>query len=775
MWFFLFTLFFQEVSAQHFVRGVVVDETRRPLPGATVCTYPDTICTSADINGVFEIRRRTPARKMEVRYVGFETKEIEIDLLDPPDHFHVRMKPADKYLDEILIGEDRIARDVFQPVQIIGRDLFETEAAGNFSEALSRLPGLNSISMGVGVGKPVIRGLYSNRVIVTDHGVKQESHQWGTDHGLEIDQFRPGVVEVVKGPTSLEHGSDGLGGTLRIRPDPIAEKNRLDGRISGIGKSNNNHYGVGANLSASGEKLFGSVNLNRHSYADYRVPAENFVYNTFELPIHNERLKNTAGRESAMSITTGFRDDNHLFRISFSEYQLESGIFPGAFGLPNAYSLAETGDDRLINLPKQEANHRQLAVNYTRIFSGEERLEFTAGLQRNKRREFSFPEFHAIPNRGSNERLALLLDLTTVSLDAVYRNGESWSAGVNFQNQKNEIGGFDYFLPPFETLRLGGFATRKFDLSERTDLSAGLRLDYGRNKGERAGRKVWDTSGGVIDSLISPEEDRQFFNFAASTGFVHRLELLEGLEFSAQLGKSFRIPYPVETSANGVHHGTFRHEKGLPGLKSEHGYQLDLGMNLFRPGFFVAFSPYFYYFNNYIYLRPGASFSPLPDAGQLYQYEQHDVIYAGFEIEWEVILTRGLSLNQGFEVVWNHNLDTRLPLPFTPPASVRTELKWQNGLDGSWIRLTPYVAHRYSFSQNRVDRNELKTPGYHLVNAGIQTVFPGILDGLQMRFQVHNLADEKYFNHLSRYRQIGIPEQGRNYTLQVNLPFTFFL
>ena len=35
--------------------------------------------------------------------------------------------------------------------------------------------------------------------------------------------------------------------------------------------------------------------------------------------------------------------------------------------------------------------------------------------------------------------------------------------------------------------------------------------------------------------------------------------------------------------SNGVHHGTFRHEQGNPDLRSEHGYQLDLGLTGERP------------------------------------------------------------------------------------------------------------------------------------------------------------------------------------------------
>lgn len=42
-----------------------------------------------------------------------------------------------------------------------------------------------------------------NRIIVTENGIKQEGQQWGSDHGLEIDQFNVERLEIIKGAASL--------------------------------------------------------------------------------------------------------------------------------------------------------------------------------------------------------------------------------------------------------------------------------------------------------------------------------------------------------------------------------------------------------------------------------------------------------------------------------------------------------------------------------------------------------------------------------------------
>lgn len=759
------------IDAQVHVRGVVTDINRTTLPGATVCTYPDTICGTTDANGVFEIRRRSWPQRLEVTYIGYEKYVMEVSEFDESVHYHIAIREKSTQMDEVLIQEDRISRGVFQPKTVIGDDFFEDQASGNFSAALSRLPGVSHLGVGVGVGKPVIRGLYSNRVVVSDMGVKQESHQWGTDHGLAINQFRPGKVEVIKGPGSLRYGSDGLGGVVRIRPDPIPQKGFLEGALMGLGKSNNDHIGYAIHLAGSGKKWFGSANYSGQSFADTRVPADTFVYNSFVLPLFNERLKNTAGREKTGSGTIGYRNNGTIFRLTYSSYYQESGLFSGAVGIPRAFALQDDGDDRNIEFPSSEVHHQKLIFKYQRSMDEKRRIELTAGIQNNLRREFSFPEFHAVEERDPNLRKAIELQLRTYSFDGTFSREDVFSIGGSFQFQNNEIGGFDYFLPPFEVIRAGIFGTRNFEFSEDFNLEAGIRLDFGHNRSRADGRFVWDTNGNIIDSLVSPDLSNSYFNFATSLGAVKKINRWEGeAELFGSLGKSFRIPYPVETSSDGVHHGTFRHEKGRSDLRSEHGIQFDFGFRYNETDRYFSISPFFNFFHNYIYLRPSNTFSTLPDAGQLYTYEQHDVFYTGLEIEWTYVLVERIRFFQAAEMIWNYNIETRLPLPFTPPHSILTEVGFEKLSPWPWLDAEIQLTHHYHFAQNRVDRNEDATPAYHLFNIGMKWSFPKMLNGINIRFQVKNLLDNTHFKHLSRYRPLNIPEQGRNFVVQLKIP-----
>src|SRR5262249_14676781 len=62
-----------------------------------------------------------------------------------------------------------------QPTSILDHADLRTAQAPSLGETISSLAGVHSINEGPGIGKPVIRGLSSNRVLVLDNGQRIES------------------------------------------------------------------------------------------------------------------------------------------------------------------------------------------------------------------------------------------------------------------------------------------------------------------------------------------------------------------------------------------------------------------------------------------------------------------------------------------------------------------------------------------------------------------------------------------------------------------------
>ena len=233
----------------------------------------------------------------------------------------------------------------------------------------------------------------------------------------------------------------------------------------------------------------------------------------------------------------------------------------------------------------------------------------------------------------------------------------------------------------------------------------------------------------------------------------------------ANIGNSFRLPGANELAANGVHHGTFRHEQGNPTLNSERGWQLDASYQHESKGMRMSLNPFINWFSNYIYLKPTGEWSVLPHTGQIYRYTENKAFFAGAELTFGVNLFARLDYSFAGEYVYTYNLDERTPLSFSPPPSMRNTLTWRKD------ELQFFVELHSIASQKRVAKNEDPTMGAHLINLGGNITLPIDKMMIEIGFSLQNLSDTKYYNHLSFYRKVEIPEPGRNLQLLIKIPF----
>ena len=109
----------------------------------------------------------------------------------------------------------------------------------NIIDAITELPGVNQVTTGSGISKPVIRGMGYNRVILMADGIRQEGQQWGDEHGIEVDAATVGSAEVLKGPASIMYGSDALAGVILLNPNPFPEPDQLAAGVSSEYQTNN--------------------------------------------------------------------------------------------------------------------------------------------------------------------------------------------------------------------------------------------------------------------------------------------------------------------------------------------------------------------------------------------------------------------------------------------------------------------------------------------------------------------------------------------------------
>src|SRR5207237_1668811 len=93
-------------------------------------------------------------------------------------------------------------------------------------------PGIDKISVGNGISKPVIRGLSFSRILLYQNGTRVENQPWDDRHDLGISENGLDKVEVVKGPAGLIYGADALGGALIFVDEKQAEVDTAKGDVN---------------------------------------------------------------------------------------------------------------------------------------------------------------------------------------------------------------------------------------------------------------------------------------------------------------------------------------------------------------------------------------------------------------------------------------------------------------------------------------------------------------------------------------------------------------
>ncbi|MFY7860769.1 MAG: hypothetical protein ACOVP5_00975, partial [Chitinophagales bacterium] len=153
-------------------------------------------------------------------------------------------------------------------------------------------------------------------------------------------------------------------------------------------------------------------------------------------------------------------------------------------------------------------------------------------------------------------------------------------------------------------------------------------------------------------------------------------------------------------------------------------------------------------------------------------YSQNNATFGGAELymEWHPI--QSLHAEFGLDGVKTYNLNTGLALPFSPPIRSRMSLVYET--ECSFGRLVGYeIGSTYLgwSDQNDVDRNEDATNGAYTVDCFVKGNLRVSQQELTIMISVNNILDRYYLNHLSAYRQLNLPEQGRNITMSLSIPF----
>jgi iron complex outermembrane receptor protein len=721
------------LNAQNKISGILTDKENQPIKGVIVFVADLHKSSLTDEKGGYSINN-LPLGNIKIAYstLGFISQNKTILIQNGENKLDIVLEPTLFQMDEVIVATSfhKLQSQNVMKVEHESMKSLQQKGTSTLIEGLATIPGISQISTGTSIGKPVIRGLSGNRVLVYSQGVRVENQQFGDEHGLGLNDAGVESVEIIKGPASLLYGSDALGGVLYFNPEKFAKSNTFEGDFSQKIFSNTLGSNTTLGLKTSSENWKYLVRGSYNVHSDYRIAAEN-------------RVTNTRYNETDLKTGIGYSNSvlSSVFRYNFNKLDL---------GIPENGIAEQTSSSRT-EYPKQAVYNHLLSLNST-LFLNKSKLDIDLGFISNNRSEF---QNSAVAN--------LKMKLNTLNYDLKYHLPKSGNFesifGIQGMAQSNVNSGIEYLIPNAKTNDFGVFGTANYEWNSRV-LQAGIRFDN---------RNINTESYGVSGDEGSFEAVAKNYNsFNGSLGY--KTNLSKKLTLRVNLASGFRAPNLAELTSNGVHEGANRYEIGNSNLSTEQNLQTDLNLE-YQNSHFEFFANGFYNkINNYIYLNP----SPITIAGyDVFNYFQTDAkLYGGeFGLHFHPHPMDWLHFESSFETVTGEKQSRSLGSDFLPliPANnwnncLRAEFKIKNWLKDGFATLN--VSN--TFDQKKVSGFETYSDGYTLVNLGIggrisigKTHFNFTING-------NNLLNKSYIAHLSRLKNEGIPNIGRNIVLGIN-------
>ncbi|UMB52778.1 TonB-dependent receptor [Lutibacter sp. A64] len=764
------------------IKGIVIDaKTQQPIEGANIIS--NNLFAISSSNGEFNIKNMTKeVYTFTVSCIGYTPKTFTVSTAAKIEPITISLNESATKLNEIEVQgktKKRVLQESPTVSYMVSEEFLNKNRENSLMQTLSKIPGVSTISIGSGQSKPVIRGLGFNRVAVVQNGIKHEAQQWGSDHGLEIDQYGIENIQIIKGAASLLYGSDAIAGVVDIQPTKTPLKNSFNGEVNLLGESNNDLLGVSAGIQSRKDKWFYRGRLTYRDYGDYKVPTDKINYENYIFELDDNNLRNTAGKEANASFSIGYISDYIKSETFFSNVNAKNGFFANAHGLEVRSSTIDyDSSNRDIDYPFHKVNHFKI-TNNTSVTLDNHTLHFDLGFQNNHREEHSEPSPHGYMPKPSNTK-EREFNKNTYALnirDAFSPNNQhDIVAGLNIEYQNNSIGGWGFLIPKYNRFTIGAFAYDQFEINSNLHFLAGIRYDYGlldtKSYFDWYQSTVDNNDGSTSYVYLQRSQDKtlDFGNISASAGLSY---LQKNTTYKINIGKSFRMPLSNELASDGVNYHMYRYEKGNLDLDPEESYQLDIDIDHTTELFSVGISPFINFFENYIYLNPTSNYY---ETLQIYEYTQSKVFRIGGEFRASSTITENLQLDVSAEYVYSNQTSGAkkdFTLPFSPPLSGLFTLNYQ--LKDFLFLNKPQLSASYKIaaSQSEIVPPEEQTDGYQVVNMSLVTEMNLIKNNapIEMRIKLNNVFDTKYFDHTSFYRLIDIPEAGRNLSISLTIPF----
>ncbi|MEL6533943.1 MAG: TonB-dependent receptor [Bacteroidota bacterium] len=774
-------------SCSNEIRGMIVDaETEKPIPFATVLIKGLQQGVAADAQGKFVLDKLCDKEYTLVfSSVGYKGITHHHDWHH--GELEILLAPAVSTLEGVVVeGEAVVGGLTSVPLETVDRAAISSQITRSLASAVGEIQGVTLTSMGTNVQLPVIHGLYGNRVLIINNGVKHGFQNWGLDHAPEIDLASANRINVLKGATGVQFGPEGLGGAVVVEGDPLTLSTDLNGNVAAGYQSNGQGYHV---LSQVGRG---------YEHFSYHVGAKFIQVGDRQTP--NYSLTNTGMNELSANVGLRYHLPGWDFKLYYSFVDQGLGLLRSSVAHSGPLFIRSiSAEEPLIindfsyeiNEPRQNTTHHLANVSAD-WFSPLGKLTLLLSQQINQREEFDVRRNADLP--------IIDLDLFTTHVNLTWDH-TSWgplegTVGVQYfyqDNNNNPGTSTTPFIPNYNTNRASAYLIESVQRGN-TSLELGVRMDYEFNSVR--GREI---NQSIFRNTYS------FTNVTGALGLVHDFSPL--VQLRVNLGSAWRTPNMAELYSFGQHgfktqfglwryytndEGALRTDRVLTEedgvVEPERGYKWINELAIQNEKHRLTLTGYVNYIDNFIFDRPIAVIGTIRGPMPVFIYDQTDALFVGADLTYTYQFTSSLQGTLGGSYLWSENVSKNEPLINQPPINTNAELAWQTpsflGLDQSKITAQAAYTFRQFQAPRTVSPEELIegeviiTPeseifdfkdapsGYFLAHARWEWK-RGNFGG---QFEVRNVFNTAYRDYLNQMRYFA-DEPGRNFLISIQYNF----
>ena len=723
------------MNAQTFIKGKVTDNKGNPLPAASVYLPVQDKGVLCNKDGEFIIEN-IPTGKISVQfsYLGYNPGIKSLIIVPGMNKLNISLTEAAFEIQEVVVSGGTVSsqRDNAVKIAVLKPEAIQLSGTSNLMEALTAVPGVDMISRGPGMSKPVIRGLSLNGVLITRDGTRIENYQYSAGHPAGIDDNGAGTVEIIKGPASLLYGSDAVGGVINFISEAHAPQGKITGDYSTQLHSNTLGLSNSLGIKGTSKHFFAGCRFNYKTFADYKQGGGDY-------------LPNSRFKEWSTDINTGYNAKIGTFKLSYYYYKQQIGMT-----MSQAIPLI-TERGRKNEIWYQDPHHH-LISSHNKLFLGRVRCDINAAWQSNLRSAYQTTDVPFVEMQLNTFTYETKIHLPSDEKSDYIIGIQGMEQAHKNLNNRTQQG-----IPDADVSRIGAMAFVSYSF-DKLKLQGGVRLDFGSVDSKTLGEEGTSSYRAAIsENFISPN---------GSLGATYRLT--DKTTLRTNFAKACRMPNLRElicTCQQGNMYMVANKD-----LKPEDAYESDVSFHYQGNSLSIDAAVFYNHINNYIYLAPTGDTTA--NGINIYKMSQDNANLYGGEagIHFHPQTIQWLHLKGTYSSVTGKQENGEY-LPYIPAHKFRYEVGFEKKSARLFTNPGIYFSAVTALSQENPARNETVTDGYTLFNIKANTKIKVSSQFLVIGLSVNNIFDKKYVDHLSTLKQMNYYNPGRNICLSLKVPF----